>query len=154
MRTTSNQRRILVVDESQQALDDLRAVFEDGGFEVMLATNGTKALHLLQGMPASVALVHLTGQERGAGELLEAMARLRPRMPIVVKAADRDDAERLRRRHRNVQAAVDASVLSSQLCTLVDRIVAGDASETPPGLRARWVRVKPDPHAGTSSRSA
>lgn len=42
----NHQRKILVIDDEQDVLDYLSAIFEDNGYEVITATSGKEGFHL------------------------------------------------------------------------------------------------------------
>jgi UDP-3-O-acyl N-acetylglucosamine deacetylase len=75
---------ILVVDDEEKIRATLRGVLADEGFEVLEATDGRRALELLEQTAPRLAIVDIWMPEVDGIELVERMRRQAPGVPIIV----------------------------------------------------------------------
>ena len=75
---------ILVVDDEEKIRQTLRGVLTDEGFEVMEASNGRRALELLEETIPRLAIVDVWMPEVDGIELVERMRTQAPGVPIIV----------------------------------------------------------------------
>jgi UDP-3-O-[3-hydroxymyristoyl] N-acetylglucosamine deacetylase len=75
---------ILVVDDEEKIRDTLRGVLTDEGYEVLEATDGRRALEVLERTRPRLAIVDIWMPEVDGIELVERMRVEAPGMPIIV----------------------------------------------------------------------
>jgi len=75
---------ILVVDDEENIRHTLRGVLADEGFEVLEASNGRRALELLEHVAPRLAIVDVWMPEVDGVELVERMRAQAPGVPIIV----------------------------------------------------------------------
>jgi CheY-like chemotaxis protein len=79
--------RILVVEDSRTQALEIQLLLEDAGYEVSLAGNGKEAVQALQGGLPDLVLTDLSMPEMNGLELVEAVRRDYPGLPIVLMTA-------------------------------------------------------------------
>jgi CheY-like chemotaxis protein len=86
---------ILIVDDERDIRDSLKDLFEDEGYVVSTAANGSEALEILKhGATPSVMILDLLMPVMGGVELFQTMQadpRL-SRIPVIVSTSDPSDA--------------------------------------------------------------
>ena len=75
---------ILVVDDEEKIRGTLRGVLADEGYEVLEASDGRRALELLEAAAPRLAIVDVWMPDMDGIELVQRMRALAPGMPIIV----------------------------------------------------------------------
>jgi UDP-3-O-[3-hydroxymyristoyl] N-acetylglucosamine deacetylase len=147
---------ILVVDDEEQIRQTLRGVLADEGFEVLEASDGRRALELLEHTIPRLAIVDVWMPEVDGIELVARMRAQAPGVPIIVISG-----------HGTIETAVRVIRLGAfdflekpfqldALLHMVDRALAGEAvgtraaSGSEPGVLARPPRRVPERTIGRS----
>ena len=142
---------ILVVDDEEKIRGTLRGVLADEGYEVLEASDGRRALELLEAAAPRLAIVDVWMPDMDGIELVQRMRALAPRMPIIVISG-----------HGTIETAVRVIRLGAfdflekpfpleALLQVVERALGGAeavASQAYPGL------VGDVPHPAPRSRPA
>ena len=82
--------RILIVDDEPDMRWVLRGIFEEAGFEVADAENGSDALQKLDGFQPDVILTDVSMPEMDGRKLLRESLKLDPNLPVVLMSALED----------------------------------------------------------------
>jgi two-component system response regulator GlrR len=80
-------RRILVADDDASALEGLRSLLELWGYEVETASDGRAALEQVPRVHPSVVITDVVMPRMGGLDLLEAIRRELPTVPVIVMTA-------------------------------------------------------------------
>ena len=80
-------RKILLADDDPDSLDGLRALLEAWGYEVEIARDGRAALDQVPVVRPSVVITDVIMPRMTGLELLEAIRRDRPALPVIVMTA-------------------------------------------------------------------
>ena len=86
-------KRILAVDDDRSALEYLRLLLENEGYEPVTAGDGVEALVELEGGQFDLLLTDLHMPEMGGAELLAHVTQRWPDLPVIVITAASDVAE-------------------------------------------------------------
>ena len=127
---------ILVVDDEEKIRGTLRGVLADEGFEVLEASDGRRALELLEAAAPRLAIVDVWMPDMDGIELVQRMRALAPTMPIIVISG-----------HGTIETAVRVIRLGAfdflekpfpleALLQVVERALSGADVAAPPGLAA------------------
>jgi len=136
---------ILVVDDEEKIRGTLRGVLADEGFEVLEASDGRRALELLEAAAPRLAIVDVWMPDMDGIELVQRMRALAPKMPIIVISG-----------HGTIETAVRVIRLGAfdflekpfpleALLQVVERALSGAAVAPPPGLAAAVAGAMPQP---------
>src|SRR5262247_946462 len=80
-------RRILVADDDSSALEGLRSLLELWGYEVKTASDGRAALEQVPKVHPAVVITDVVMPRLGGLDLLEAIRRQLPAVPVIVMTA-------------------------------------------------------------------
>jgi DNA-binding response OmpR family regulator len=94
--------RVMLVDDDDSLRTLLRATLPKDGFEIVEARDGQEALDLLTDAVPHVVVLDWKMPERSGEEVLEAVKRLHPALPVIVLTAETDS------RHRSVAESLGA----------------------------------------------
>lgn len=79
--------RVLVIDDEKDMCWILRKIFEDVGYEVITAHKGQEGIEKARKDSADLAILDLKLPDINGLEVLSALKRINPRMPVVVITA-------------------------------------------------------------------
>jgi len=123
-------QRILLADDDPDSLDGLRALLEDWGYEVETDRDGRAALDQVPVVRPSVVITDVIMPRMTGLELLEAIRRDRPALPVIVMTAHGNIETR---RHAAAMGAaaylpkpIDTTLLKSALVMAIHE-AEGDA---------------------------
>jgi UDP-3-O-acyl N-acetylglucosamine deacetylase len=136
---------ILVVDDEEKIRGTLRGVLADEGFEVLEASDGRRALELLEAAAPRLAIVDVWMPDMDGIELVQRMRALAPTMPIIVISG-----------HGTIETAVRVIRLGAfdflekpfpleALLQVVERALSGAETTATPGLAAVVAGAIPQP---------
>ena len=91
----ARQHTVLVVDDEVGARESLRAILASE-YQILLATNGEQALHLVGQQAVDVVLLDLRMPGLGAMQVLEAIKGVDPTIEVIIVTAYASSAETLR----------------------------------------------------------
>ena len=125
---------ILVVDDESAIRDSLRELFEEEGFSVLTASNGTEALDLLGTHPNPCVVVldlMMPGMDgHDFFQQLQGHALLKEVPIIVITAGDPPSGPAVENAFRVYRKPFKVSELLSAVMLVVDRHQAGDAVDS------------------------
>lgn len=125
--------RVLVVEDSPTQASDLRFLLEDAGFRVDLAVDGVEALELLDaGLPDLIVTDMLMPRMDGL-ELLEAVKRKFPSVPVVIITAHGSEEIAARALRSGAASYVPKRYLGQDLAHVAQQIVAMAAPDPDQG---------------------
>jgi UDP-3-O-acyl N-acetylglucosamine deacetylase len=136
---------ILVVDDEENIRGTLRGVLADEGFEVLEASDGRRALELLEAAAPRLAIVDVWMPDMDGIELVQRMRALAPTMPIIVISG-----------HGTIETAVRVIRLGAfdflekpfpleALLQVVERALGGGDVAAPPRLAGASEDTSPQP---------
>ena len=118
---------LLLVDDYEDARLCVRDALENAGYQVVEATNGQQALHLLASAPVRYALMVLDLQMpvMDGWQLLELLKRYfaLSSLPVIIVTAHEPRLEQLQ--HPNIFGFIRAPYQAEELLDMVDACLAG-----------------------------
>jgi two-component system response regulator GlrR len=117
--TDSAARRILLVDDDPDSLEGMRALLVAWGYEVETAEDGRAALDKVGVIHPSVVITDVRMPEMNGFELLEAVRRDEPAIPVVVLTAHVSSEARRRAVEHGAFAFLPKPVDTAKLKTLL-----------------------------------
>jgi len=118
-------KQIVLADDDQAALDGLRSLLVAWGYEVNTAQDGRTALALVNEVHPSVVITDVVMPAMSGLELLEAVRRDEPAIPVIVLTAHGTPETRRRAVEHGAFAYVPKPVDTTRLKLLLDRAVQG-----------------------------
>jgi two-component system, NtrC family, response regulator HydG len=118
-------KQIVLADDDQAALDGLRSLLVAWGYEVNTAQDGRTALALVNEVHPSVVITDVVMPAMNGLELLEAVRRDEPAIPVIVLTAHGTPEIRRRAVEHGAFAYVPKPVDTARLRLLLDRAVQG-----------------------------
>ncbi|MBI4552980.1 MAG: response regulator [Candidatus Latescibacteria bacterium] len=79
--------RLLIADDDAVLRVSLGKIYTKAGYEVVLAADGEEAIQLARTQPFDLALIDLSMPKYNGLEVLKAMKRFAPRMPVIILTA-------------------------------------------------------------------
>jgi len=118
-------KQIVLADDDQAALDGLRSLLMAWGYEVNTAQDGRTALALVNEVRPSVVITDVVMPAMSGLELLEAVHRDEPAIPVIVLTAHGTPETRHRAVAHGAFAYVAKPVDTARLRLLLARAVQG-----------------------------
>ncbi len=118
--------RVLIIDDNVALAENLREILEDEGADVLVAADGPSGIELLVREGACVVLTDMRLPGMNGLEVLQAVRRLRPDVPVVVISAYSGDALLEAARAEGALAILRKPVDMDALIRLVDRAVTAE----------------------------
>jgi CheY-like chemotaxis protein len=115
-------KTILFVDDDLVFRELLRRVFQEEGFRVLLAENGTQAAAAVANEKPDVAILDLQMPRKSGLDLAEELYSLDPELPLILYTAY-DDARLTDERTRFMSACVDKNSGFTELLLAVVRVL-------------------------------
>jgi two-component system, chemotaxis family, chemotaxis protein CheY len=118
--------RVLFVDPDLDSRESARTQLTAAGFQVLSAANGVEALSLLDALVVDVVVTEIYMPDEDGIELIQALRRRRPKLPVV---AITDDGPRRDRAMLRVAAALGAGAMlhkpfsADELVAVIRRLV-------------------------------
>ena len=81
---TENHRKILIVDDEQEALEGMQTFFEALGVEVLTAQGGHEALALIRACHPGLILLDIKMKGMSGTEILQKAKAINPDVPVVM----------------------------------------------------------------------
>ncbi len=125
-------KQIVLADDDQAALDGLRALLTAWGYEVNTAQDGRTALALVNEVRPSAVITDVVMPAMSGLELLEAVHRDEPTIPVIVLTAHGTPETRHRAVAHGAFAYVAKPVDTARLRSLLDRAVQGAGGDVRP----------------------
>jgi two-component system, NtrC family, response regulator GlrR len=113
----------LLADDDEAALDGLRSLLEAWGYTVKTAQDGRAALALVAEVRPAVVITDVVMPAMSGLELLEAVHRDQPAIPVIVLTARGTDDTRRRAVAHGAFACLPKPVDTERLKSLLDRAV-------------------------------
>lgn len=79
--------RVLIVDDNVDLAENLREIFEDEGYECVLAEDGSGALHRLRDEPIDLVITDLKMEGMTGLDVLRSVSRQWPQTPVIIVTA-------------------------------------------------------------------
>ena len=111
---------ILCVDDEWNGLEGRKMLLEERGYKVLVATNGTEALHLFAIHPVDLVLLDYHMPQMTGDVVAERMRASQPDIPLALLSADEALPESAL---KWVDAYVSKSESPANLLQIVDRLV-------------------------------
>ena len=102
---TTRRKRVLLVDDDAAVREPVRYALEAGGYEVLVATDGTEGLARIESDAPDLVVLDLVMPRRSGFAVLERLSLLHTAKPKVIFVTGNDE-----RRHREHAAARGADV--------------------------------------------
>ena len=115
----------MLADDDEAALDGLRSLLEAWGYAVKTAKDGRAALALVAEVKPSVVITDVVMPAMSGLELLEAVHRDEPGIPVIVMTAHGSADTRRRAVAHGAFAYLPKPVDTERLKSLLDRAVEG-----------------------------
>ena len=126
--------RILVVEDSPTQAMQIALLLQDAGFETELAGNGKEALALLGKGPFDLVLTDMVMPEMNGLELVEAVRRDRPAVPVVLMTALGSEELAVEALRRGAASYVPKRILNEEIVSTLENVLGV--------ARAEWDRRK------------
>lgn len=121
--------RILVVEDEEALLDALVFEFERIGFLVAAASNGKKALEIMQAVRVDVVISDILMPVLGGIELLERIKKINPNLPIVMLMTGFADITSEEAKSKGVEALFSKPFDRKALVESVMKLVVSKAEQ-------------------------
>ncbi|MCS7314826.1 MAG: response regulator [Bryobacterales bacterium] len=123
-------RRILVVDDDDEARLALRRMLEEAGFDVLEAPNGRVALGICRSHPLDVVITDICMPEQEGLETIQALRREFPRVKLIAISGQPAAAVYLRMaKLLGAQATLEKPIRLETLLDTVGSVLAAEPGE-------------------------
>jgi DNA-binding NtrC family response regulator len=123
--TRSASERLLIVDDDEEMRDLLRKVLEKEGYRVSVAADGRQALAVLAQGAFDLVVTDMLMPQDGGLELLEALHRIHPALPVIIVTAFGDWHSYTRALELGAAAFISKPSRMSELLAAVHNALAG-----------------------------
>jgi CheY-like chemotaxis protein/anti-sigma regulatory factor (Ser/Thr protein kinase) len=115
---------VLVAEDSPTQALEIKALLEDGGYQTEMAANGLKALEIIARAPPDIVLTDLVMPEMNGLELVEAIRRDFPAVPVILMTAHGSEEIASRALQQGAACYVPKAKLEEDIFTTLERILA------------------------------
>ena len=119
--------RVLIIDDSPDALEAMRSLFEQNGYEVAVALDGPRGLELARSQKPACIVLDIKMPEMSGFQVCQSLKSdpVCERIPIVVLTALKQDRDRSHARTVGADDYITKPVRPSQLLAAVKKHMAG-----------------------------
>lgn len=124
--------RLLIVDDDEEMRDLLRKVLEKEGYRVSVAGDGREALAVLAREAFDLVVTDMLMPHDGGLELLEALQKIQPALPVIIVTAFGDWHSYTRALELGAAAFISKPLRMSELIAAVHNALAGSGATASP----------------------
>lgn len=124
--------RLLIVDDDEEMRDLLRKVLEKEGYRVSVAGDGREALAVLAREAFDLVVTDMLMPHDGGLELLEALQKIQPALPVIIVTAFGDWHSYTRALELGAAAFISKPLRMTELIAAVHNALAGRGATASP----------------------
>jgi len=125
---TQKRAKILCVDDQPSGLEGRKMLFEELGYDVLVAESGATALQLFSSQQVDLVLLDYHMPEMNGDVVAERMKAAQPDIPVVMLSGDEDLPDRIL---QLADALVSKSELPAHLIEVVEHVLEVNLLFTP-----------------------